>query len=155
MKAVSILFAILNFSLIASAGTVQIGMGQTAQLNSGDVAVVNSNGQSAVVMCNGGGAPSQPTFRNFEGRAIGNVIISTRPGEENNARDWCMNIDPNFTADLKYIVQRALNNAMNDCQLAGYSTCKQIGQPERRFFQHASGSSEPNQCEFRVFVRGS
>ena len=137
---------------MASAATVQVGLGQTAQINPGDVAVVVYGSQSSAVICGQG----TPNFQNFLGEAIADIELfpGSDAADDERAKNWCLTIDPAYTADLKPALQRATDQAMNQCQLSGFTGCSQIGTFERQYL----GQRNPNgthQCEFKVYVRGT
>lgn len=145
----SLLILISFVAPFASAGVVNIGLGQNVQLNAGDVAIVSSRGgaTSAITCAGQTPEPTLPPRQAFEVRQRARFADYLQEAGRNNDALLQMQCTE-YSADgaVRQAIETANFQVRETCFAAGYTTCAPPIISKERYGFRVSREHGPAEC---------
>lgn len=134
---------------LASAGVVNVGLGQNVQLNAGDVAIVSSRGGgTSAITCAGQPAePVLPSRQAFEIRQRARFADYLQEAGRNN--DALLQLQcSEYSADgaVRQAIETANFRVRETCFAAGYTNCSPPMNTKEKYGFRVSRENGPAEC---------
>jgi hypothetical protein len=145
--------ALLFASLSANANTYNIGIGQSADLQQGDVALVRDGSGVSAVTCGGAGTPTLPARQDFQ------ITREARfPDFEQGTNDALRSLECSINAsqaDIRQAINDSLYAARETCFAAGYHNCAQPMVTDQQYGFYVRGFAGNYTCQVVARVIGT